>query len=97
VSVTSKLTLTGSSVTTGGRPASITVQLQVGRAGAVSIQELIAGSWQDLATATASTAGRATLSVGGLVLGSHTLRASFAGDSRGDAAASPSIVVSVRA
>ena len=96
VSVTSKLTLTGSSVTTGGRPASLTVQLLAGRAGSVSIQELIAGSWQDLATATASTAGRATLSVGGLALGSHPLRASFAGDSRGGAAVSPSIVVSVR-
>jgi hypothetical protein len=96
VSVTSKLTLTGSTITTGGRPASLTVQLLVGRAGSVSIQELVAGSWQELATATATPAGRATLSLGSLALGNHTLRASFAGDSRGGAAISPNLVVSVR-
>jgi hypothetical protein len=96
VSVTSKLTLTGSAVTTGGRPVALTVQLLTGRAGSVSVQELVGGSWQDRATATATATGRATLSLGGLALGSHTLRASFAGDSRGGAAVSPNLVVSVR-
>jgi hypothetical protein len=97
VSVTSKLSLTGSAVTTGGRPVALTVQLLIGRAGSVSVQELVGGSWQDRATATATTAGRATLALSGLALGSHTLRASFAGDSRGGAAISPNVSVSVQA
>ncbi len=97
VAVTSKLTLTGPAVTSGGRPAALTVQLTASRAGTVSVQELLGGSWTTLASATATSTGRATLSLTGLALGTHTLRAAFGGDSRGGAAVSGSISVIVRA
>jgi hypothetical protein len=97
VSVTSKLTLTGPSVTSGGRPASLIVQLVPARAGSVSVQELVGGSWLTLATASAASTGRAAVSLSGLALGKHVLRAEFDGDSRGGAAVSGSISVSVLA
>jgi len=96
MAVTSKLTLTAPSVTTGGRPASLTVQLTPARGGTVTIQELVGGSWVGLTTASAASTGRATLSLAGLALGNHVLRAWFDGDDRGGAGASPSITVSVR-
>jgi len=96
VAVTSKLTLTGPSVTSGGRPATLTVQLTAARAGTVAVSELIGGSWQRLATASATSTGRAVLLLAGLALGTHVLRAEFDGDGRGGAAASPAISVSVR-
>ncbi|HEU5269025.1 MAG TPA: hypothetical protein VFU36_03805, partial [Jatrophihabitans sp.] len=96
IAVSSKLTLSGPSVTTGGRPAALTVQLLPARAGTVTVAELISGSWVDLATATAAGTGRAALSLAGLALGNHLLRASFGGDGRGGAGVSNSITVSVR-
>jgi hypothetical protein len=96
VAVTSKLTLTGPSITSGGRPATLTVQLTAGRAGTVAVSELVGGSWQRLATASAASTGRAVLSLAGLALGTHVLRAEFDGDGRGGAAASSAISISVR-
>jgi hypothetical protein len=96
VTVASKLTLTGPSVTSGGRPAGLTVQLTAARAGSVTIQELVGGSWLDLTTVSTASTGRGAVSLTGLALGNHVLRAWFAGDGRGGAGSSPSITVSVR-
>jgi len=97
VAVTSKLTLTGPAVTSGGRPATLSVQLTVARANVLNIQELQGGSWVTLAAATAASTGHAALSLAGLALGTHVLRAEFGGDARGGAGVSPSITVIVRA
>ncbi|MFL6161382.1 MAG: hypothetical protein ACJ74U_04060 [Jatrophihabitantaceae bacterium] len=95
VAVASKLTITGSTVTTGGRPASVVVQLTVGRVAPVVIQELVGGSWQPVASTSTGSTGRGTLSLAGMSLGTHALRASFDGDSRGGGAVSGTLWVSV--
>ena len=96
VGVTSRLTISGPSVMTGGRPVPVTVALTVARAQIVTVQELLSGNWVTVGTAITSTAGRGVLSLA-LPLGNYTLRAAFTGDSRGAATVSGNLAVSVRA
>jgi len=96
VTVTSRLTITGPSVMTGGRPVSVTLQLTVARTQIVTVQDLVSGSWLTVGTATTSATGRAVLSLA-LPLGNHTLRAAFTGDSRGAGTVSATLAVAVRA
>lgn len=94
--VWTKVTTSAPSVVTGGRAAVLAVALLVPRSGVVNIEELVGGSWQLVGSGTLASTGRASISIPSPSLGNHTYRASFDGDSLGEANDSSSVVVIVK-